>query len=177
MSYQNPPTYDQKKFFEELVQRIDQPIEYSHLIARFLNNLAASQIIFVADIPYINDPIRGKLVSCARTILTSAYYGLNQNSRYLRIDGVTSAGSQGILMPRDGVITAMTAKSRSNGVWNFEVRRNGVPITLSGIPVISSVGNNPVMDVDFNAGDYLQFHLSGAGVDHPICSAEIAWRA
>jgi hypothetical protein len=177
MGYQNPPTYDQKKFFEELVQRIDKPIEYSHLIARFLNNLAASQIIFVADIPYVNDPIRGKLLSCARTILTSAYYGLNQSSRYLRISGVTSAGPQGILMPRDGTITAMTAKSRSTGVWNFEVRRNGIPITLSGIPVVSSVGSDPLMDVDFNAGDFLQFYLNGSAVDHPIASVEVAWRA
>lgn len=177
MGYQNPPTYDQKKFFEELVERIDKPIEYSHLIARFLNQLAASQIVVINGIPYINDPIRGKLVSCARTIFTGAYYGLNESSRYLRVDGVTTASSQGILMPRDGVITAMTAKSRSVGVWNFEIRKNGIPITVSGIPVIGSFGNDPTMDVDFNAGDFLQFYLNGTAVDHPIVSVEIAWRA
>lgn len=175
MSY--PPTYDQKKFFEELVERIDKPIEYSHLIARFLSQLSTNQlVVMVGDIPYVQDPIRGKLLSCARTIFTASYYGLNQSSRYLRIDGVTSAGNQGILMPRNGTVTAMTAKSRSTGIWNFEVRKNGIPTTVAGITVTSSLGNDPILDVDFNAGDFLQFYMNGAGIDHPIVSVEIAWR-
>jgi hypothetical protein len=171
-----PPSYDIKKFFEELNERIDKPIEFNHLLSKFVNEIAAAQVFVVGDLLFFNDPVRGRPVSVTRSIFTGGYYGLNQSSRYLRVDGVTTAGSHGIIMPRNGIITAMTAKSRSIGAWTFEVRRNGVPITLAGIPVVSSVGNNPLLDVDFDAGDFLQFYLSGSGVDHPIVSLEVAWR-
>jgi len=93
------------------------------------------------------------------------------------MDGVTMAGAQGFLMPRDATITAMWAKSRSTGSWNVEVRKNGIPITLVSIPVVGSFGSDSTIDVDVYAGDFLQFYLNGTAVDHPIAGVEIAWRA
>lgn len=171
---------DLKLLFEEFNRRIDKPIEFNHLLCSAIQDLynliAAQQIQWHDGVPYILDVSRGKTLSTTRAIFTGGYYGLNQDSRYLRVDGVTTAVDQGLLITRDATITAMWAKSRSIGSWTHEVRRNGVPITLASVPVISSIGNDTTMSVDLDAGDILQFYMSGVGVDHPIVGVEIAWR-
>jgi len=172
-----PPIVPLQELFEELNRRIDKPIDYNHILSSWIQSFGAQNIVFVDGMPYLPDPSRGKLLSIGRPVLSAAYYGLNQSSRYLRMDGVTMAGAQGFLMPRDATITAMWAKSRSTGSWNVEVRKNGIPITLVSIPVVGSFGSDSTIDVDVYAGDFLQFYLNGTAVDHPIAGVEIAWRA
>ena len=166
--------------FERLQKSYHEPEEYNHIIAKILHELcntaSTTEIVWSDGIPYLLDPDRGKLLSLPRPIITGAYYGKNQASRYLRISGVATAGEQGFYIPRDATITAMWAKSRSVGNWILEVRRNGIAINLAAITINIGAGSDTVLDLDVDAGDCLQLRLNGSGVDHPIASVEIAWR-
>jgi len=166
--------------FERLQESFHQPESYNHLLAKTLDHVCQivinGQINWVGGVPYSTDPLRGREISVNRVTLTSAYYGLNQSDRYLRIDGVTAAGSQGFLLPRKAIIAGLWAKSRSTGSWTIEARRNGSPITLASVVISSGFGSNDFIDVELIAGDFVQLFLSGTGVDHPIAAVEIAWR-
>ena len=167
--------------FELLCDRIHDPREYSHIIAEAIdllcNRSAEQEITWLDGIPYIKDPTRDKFISTFRPNLTTGWYGKNQKNRYLRMaGGVTTAGSAGYLVPRKAVITGLWAKSRNNTPWVIEVRRNDSPITLASVNIVGSFGKDLLLDVDLDEGDYLQFFLSGTGVDHPIASMEMAWR-
>ena len=153
-------------FFEQLQEAMKQPEDYNHLLARTLNELcgllATTQItplIQVGGVAYYIDVLRGKKLSTHRVTMNGSYYGLGQASRYLKLGEVTSAGSQGFLVPRPATITALWAKSRSTGSWTIEARKNGSPITLVSVSITSSFGSSMALDVDVAAGDHLQLFL------------------
>ena len=171
------PPYDINKLFELLGARVNNQHDYNHVISWFINAISTQNIQWIDGVSYLQDPLRGKLLSITRPVFTAGYYGLNQRHRYLRMDSVTMAGDQGLLVPRNATITAVWAKTRSTGAWNAEVRKNGVPITLISVPIVSSFGSDTTLNVDVDAGDHIQFYMNGTGVDHPIIGVELAWRA
>ena len=171
------PPYDANKLFELLSSRVNNQLDYNHVISWFIQGIQTLVVTYVDGMPYLPDPVRGKILSIGRPVFTAGYYGLNQRNRYLRMDSVTMAGEQGLLVPRPATITAMWGKSRSVGGWTAEVRKNGIPITLLSVPIISSFGSDVLLNVDVDAGDHIQFYMNGASVDHPIVGVELAWRA
>lgn len=166
---------DPKLLFEELNKRVDKPIEYNHLITQVFAELTSGNISYDNGIPFLLDPTRQKELSLSRPVITSAFYGLNQSNRYLRLDGVTASGN-GFLMPRKATITALWAKSRSEGGWAIEIRRNDSPIALSNATITDGWGKIDNLSIDLDEGDYIQLYLNGDGVDHPIACFEFAWR-
>jgi len=169
-----------QQLYEQFNRLVDKPHEYNRLLASYIADIEgkvnANSVFWQDGICYSNDPSRGDLpLSTSRPVYTAGYYGQTITNSYLRVSGVTTAGDQGILMPRKGIITAAWAKSRSVGLWHLEVRRNNVPITLVSVPVVNSFGVDDQLTVDFNAGDWLQIYLYGTNVAHPIVSMEIAW--
>ena len=173
--------FEVNNLFEELLKLQDSPHAYNNLIARMLNDLwalsAPQGITYSGGVPYTLDPIRDKFLSLARPMFTAGATGFGVTHRYLQTPGdVATAGLQGILLPRAATITAMTAKSRSGGGWLFEVRRNGANITLASQFVAAGVGLNANMDIDLNAGDWLQFYANGVNIGFPEVAVELAWR-
>ena len=166
--------------FERLQRAHHHTEDYNHLLARTLNDLCRCTFIsgvkWVDGMPYLWDLSRSKWISLSRVTLQTAYYGLNQANRYLRVGTVTSCGAQGFLCPRPAVLTAIWAKSRSILTWTVEARKNGIPITLASANIINSFGSDLTLNVDVDAGDWLQVYLSGNSVDHPIAAVEFAWR-
>lgn len=171
------PPYNVDKLFELLNSRVNNQIDYNHVISWFFNMMSSQNIMWIDGLPYLQDPSRGKLLSIGRPVFTAGYYGLAQRHRYLRMDSVTMAGDQGLLVPRDATITAVWAKSRSAGMWSAEVRKNGIPITLISVPIVSSFGSDTTLNIDVDAGDHIQFYMNGINIDHPIVGVEIAWRS
>lgn len=171
------PPYDINKLFELLGARVNNQHDYNHVISWFFNQLSSQNIVWIDGLPYLQDPSRGKLLSISRPVFTAGYYGLAQRHRYLRMDSVTMAGAQGLLMPRDATICAAWAKSRSAGAWSLEIRKNGIPITLIAVSIVGSFGSDTTLNIDVDAGDHIQFYMNGINVDHPIVGVELAWRA
>lgn len=174
------PLIPLQELYEQFNRLIDKPHEYnrllSSLIAQLNDQLAGQTIVWDNGTPYIFDPLRQKYLSLTRTVITSAFYGNSIDDRYLRLDGVSMMGSQGFLVPRDGTITGLWAKSRSNGAWNIEVRKNGIPITLVNVTINSGSGYDNSVDIDIAQGDWLQLYLDGNAVQHPIAACELSWR-
>jgi hypothetical protein len=173
--------YEVNNLLEELLRLQDSPYAYNNLIARMLNDLLAftqqQAIIYDGGVPYTLDPIRNKFLSLARPVFIAGYQGLGVTNRYLEVPGdVTTMGQQGVLLPRAATITAITAKSRSSGGWLFEVRRNGVNLTVASQAVSVGVGSSPNLNVDLDAGDWLQFFANGTNIGFPVASVELAWR-
>jgi hypothetical protein len=173
--------YEINNLLEELLRLQDSPYAYNNLIARILNDLlSASQsqaITYDGGVPYTLDPSRNKLLSLARPMFTAGYQGFGVTSRYLQVPGdVATMGQQGILLPRAATITAIAAKSRTTGGWLFEVRRNGVNMTVASQAVSMGAGSNPNLNIDLDAGDWLQFFANGTNIGFPVASIELAWR-
>ncbi len=166
---------DFNTLFEDLDALIDKPHDYNSLLVRALMQTSAA-FEWSGGVAFSFDPTRGKNLSVSRPVYNAGVYGLNHSNLYLRVAGVTTAGGAGIIVPRSATITALFAKSRSGTAWAIEVRKNDVPITLVSVPVVGGFGSDPQLDIDVDAGDTLEFYLSGSGVDHPIAGLEIAWR-
>lgn len=173
--------YEVNNLLEELLRLQDSPYAYNNLIARLLNDLlAASQaqaIVYDGGVPYTLDPTRNKFLSLARPLYTSGAHGFGVTNRYLQMPGdVTTMGAAGVLIPRDATITAIAAKSRTTGGWLFEVRRNGVNMTVASQAVSAGQGSSPNLNIDLDAGDWLQFYVNGTNVGFPVATVELAWR-
>lgn len=173
--------FEIQNLLEELLRLQDSPYAYNNLIARLLNDLwsmaAAGTITYDGGVPYTLDPIRQKFLSLARPVFSAGGHGFGVTNRYLQLSGdVASMGQQGILLPRAATITAIAAKSRSTGSWLFEVRRNGVNITVASQAVAAGSGSNPNLDIDLDAGDWLQFYAGGTNIAFPEATVELAWR-
>ena len=162
--------------FEDLMKNESHREVYNAIIAQLIQGQIYQDIQWQDGMPYIPDPSRNKTISVPRAYFNAAYFGQNQEDRYLKVDGVATAGDQGILIPRDAVITGLFAKSRSTGNWQIQIKRNNNPIALASVNVNGSFGSDMQLDVNLNAGDWLQFYMVGSGVDHPIAGVEIAWR-
>lgn len=173
--------YEIENLLEELLRLQDSPYAYNNLIARILNDLLAltqtQAIVYDNGVPYTLDPSRNKFLSLARPLFIAGYQGFSVTNRYLQVPGdVATMGQQGVLLPRDATITAIAAKSRTTGGWLCEVRRNGVNMTVASQAVSSGVGSNSNLNIDLDAGDWLQFYVNGTNVGFPVVSVELAWR-
>lgn len=169
-------------FFERLQESQHQPEDYNHLIARTINEICnfvsgSGGFIQKDGVLYYVDTLRNKVLSTNRTTPIGSYCGQNQKNRYMKFGDVVGKGNTGFLCPRAATITALWAKSRSTGSWTIEARRNDSPITLVSVGVTAGKGSNMVLDFDLNAGDYVQLFINGTGIDQPIASIELAWRA
>ena len=142
------------ELFEELQRRIDTPEAYNSLMSKLFANVQSGSIMWDNGIPYVADPLRGKQLSLNRANVSAGYYGMNQSHRYLRMEGVTSAGN-GFLLPRKATITAFWAKSRSPGSWAVEIRKND-QITPIATLNVNGQAFADTLDVDVEAGDFLQ---------------------
>lgn len=167
--------------YEELDRAIDKPHVYNRLISRILQELQQSiqSSVVVHDdggLSYTFDPLRQKYLSLTRVTMVAAAYGNSIDHRYLRLEGVATMGEQGFLIPRPATITGLWAKSRSKANWIIEVRKNGIPITLVSQPVTTSIGMDVSVDVDLEAGDWIQLYANGVAIEHPIACCELAWR-
>jgi hypothetical protein len=173
-----PPVCD--NLFETLLSLIDKPYDYNQLIAKILCQLlqAAQQQQIVIDngVPYFWDSDRSKMLSLARPIIRGGAYGEAIDSRYLKMEDVATAGAQGFLIPRKATLTGLWGKSRSNGNWTLEVRKNGSAITLASVIISSGSGQDSFVDLDLDEGDFVQFFAVGNDISHPIVAMEIAWR-
>lgn len=171
---------DAQLLFERLIDRLDKPHEYTREISRVLSQLlyasASQQIVLDNGVPFFYDSGRDKTLSLTRPVFRAAAHGAHVTNRYLSMDGVPAAGEQGIYMPRDATITALWAKSRSVAAWTLDVRRNGAALTIASIDIIGSASANHQLNIDVEAGDWLQLFLAGTGVEHPIAAVEVAWR-
>lgn len=89
----------------------------------------------------------------------------NANGRYLNIHGAT-ATQTGYLMPRNGTIISITAKTSSgNQSKDLEIRRNNDNTTpLATFALSGGSYSSTTANVDFSAGDYLQTYASSVGV-------------
>lgn len=173
--------FEVNNLLEELLRLSDSPYAYNNLIARILNDLIAQSqaqdITYDGGVPYTMDPSRNKFLSLARPLFIAGAQGFGVTNRYLQLPGdVATMGQQGVLLPRPATITAIAAKSRTTGGWLFEVRRNGANITVASQAVSVGVGSSPNLNIDLDAGDWLQFFVNGTNVGFPVASVELAWR-
>lgn len=172
------PTWnnDFNKLYEALQDAYGSSTEeYNHIISKILNQMAASQIYVFDGIAYILDPIRGKYLSTGRTQLSFGYYGPNQSSRYLRVEGVTTSGN-GWMMMRNATLTGLCTRSRSSTTYQLQIRKNDVTTPIQTIVANAGSGVSDTLDVNVNKGDYVQLFIDGTAIDHPLAFLELAWR-
>lgn len=164
------------KLFETLQNTDGSSVEhYNHVISKILGSLASQNIQWINGVSYLTDPLRGKLLSLSRLNQSFNYYGPNQESRYLKIGDVVSSAN-GLIMTRNATITALTAQSRSTNNWSLQIRKNDQTTPLHTLNVNAGTGIADTLDIDVNAGDFIQLFINGSSIDHPLAFIELAWR-
>jgi hypothetical protein len=126
------------------------------------------------------DISRGKWVSVFREVFSFTHDHRNiPNDMWLRIEGKIPSNINGYLMPRDSVITGLSAKTENLSDCVFRIRKNGVltditSLTFSG----QTTGSINSLNINLDAGDYIQCFLevTSGNVDYPIVNIEVAAR-
>jgi len=140
-----------------------------------ISDVANGALTIINGVLYVYDATRSTYLSVDRKQLISSRNGKATNL-YLRVgaDGVASSET-GIRMMQNGTITGLFAHTSESATWTFEVRKAGVAIaTLSVTAALGAQATNT--NVDFSAGDVLQFYVNGTAISYPVAGCEIAWR-
>jgi len=136
---------------------------------------ASGAISNVNGILYVYDSSRSKTLSLQRMTLAAGRDNPNATNIYLRAVDNIPTNETGYRMMRDGTITGLSAQTASAESWVFEIRINGS--VVASLTVTSAIGNQDTsINVDFNAGDELQFYCNGSLIDKPLGVIEYAWR-
>lgn len=127
------------------------------------------------------DEERDKWMSITQMFLD---WGANAaDGKYLNIHGAT-ATQTGYLMPYDGTVVSVTARIASgNQSKSFEIRRNHD--ATSPLYTFSTTSGEfreidpSIMNIDFDAGDYIQAYASSTGTParDVVIMAVVVWRA
>lgn len=137
---------------------------------------AGAGITLINGMAFIEDPIRQKFLSVSRHIVQGGEYSDTIKNRYLKIEGIPTMGQQGALIPRPATVTGVWVKCRNEEEWTLEVRRNGSHLILGSVVVSGGQATKLDLNVDLNAGDWIQVYANGELVKHPIFFVEMAWR-
>ncbi len=143
------------------------------------------QIAVIEDKLFMYDAVRRKWLTVESTALQFGY-GLSADNQILRFGGDVALTNSGALMPYNGTIVCVTAKSSGgNSTKRMRLMKNGANIANNVDPNLSGRFNLTngafaltTYNLDFNAGDYLAVRATGNGaaVNDPIVIVWVKWR-
>lgn len=98
---------------------------------------------------------------------------ISTTDQYLRTFDGAPTNLNGYALPWDATLVALSASGQVNTqTYTLEVRKNGVATVESSITMTNQFSNyDDTIDVDFNAGDRVQFYCNGTGIDRPLIEA------
>lgn len=150
-----------------------------------LRDTIVSQQVFNQDINGIlkfYDNSRSMWISVAREVFS---FGINHrdlnHSRYMFTAGKVATMSTGYRVPRDAVVTSITAQTRNSATCGFKLRKNNSATDLYTLSLSSEQGktqdNLAILTVDED--DWMQIFMNITGsnlVDFPVVDIELGWR-
>ncbi|MCL6293560.1 hypothetical protein [Jejuia spongiicola] len=128
---------------------------------------AEGQLAVIGDRLYMYNVSRAKWLSIETTTLLFGRSG-NQDNVNLRAVANQSNNRSGYLMPFDGTITYITAKSNNNSgaqskQFSVLVRNGNTTNSTTNFTTSSSEYTSTAVDVDFSAGDYINGTINNDG--------------
>ncbi|PIA78874.1 hypothetical protein BFR04_04910 [Gaetbulibacter sp. 4G1] len=128
---------------------------------------AEGQLAVIGDRLYMYNVSRAKWLSIETTTLLFGRSG-NQDNVNLRAVANQSNNRSGYLMPFDGTITYITAKSNNNSgaqskQFSVLVRNGNTTNSTTNFTTSSSEYISTAVDVDFSAGDYINGTINNDG--------------
>ncbi|MBL4662223.1 MAG: hypothetical protein JKY22_01355 [Flavobacteriaceae bacterium] len=137
------------------------------------------QLAVIGDMLFMYDATRGKWLSVESTTLALGRGG-NINSGNLRATGNQANSRSGYLMPFNGTIVAITAKSNDgNGAqtkqFSVRVRNGNTTNTSMNITTSSSEYINTAANVDFSSGDYINVTSNNDGNGNVSNASVVIW--
>lgn len=160
------------------------PLELTERESAPSTGLAAGQLVTIAGMLYIYDAVRGKWLSVFRQLLVFGRAGATRNQFLNFGAGSLPSNNSGIRIGRNACIIGMCAQcdvAVPSIQADFQIMKNDITTAISTLTVpASQLGASDVsLNVNINANDFLQAYLSkasGAGVDDPMLTVEIAYR-
>ena len=129
---------------------------------------------------YAYDGTRNKWLSVDRNLIGWGRNSQNTTNEYLRQYNGAQSNNNGWRMIRKGTITAITIQTNSNSSADYtvEIRKNDSATAILTLPVAKTESGKHVttINVDFEAGEFLQCYLNASAVAYPQVLIEIAWR-
>ena len=139
-------------------------------------NSTGQMFVATDGILYIYDGTRSKWLSVSRFMVGWGRNSNNTSYEYLRQFNGALSSNNGWRMMRNGTITGISAQSRVNQTWIFQIRKNGGGL-ITSLTMTNQRGNhNKSINIDVSAGDYIKAYCNGNSIDYPQGLIEIAWR-
>lgn len=155
------------------------PLELTPKAARSTTGLADGQLeVGTNGLLYAYDATRAKWLSVQRQTLIFGRKGASRNQFLSYGVGSLPSSISGFRMLRNAVIIGISGQLSTPGTCDLHLRSNDAATNIATLSLSSEAGNQRVdLNVDLNAGDYLQNYLEAASrVNDPVVAIEIAWR-
>lgn len=125
---------------------------------------------------YSIDLARGKKISLSRQTVMTQWDSKTVSNRYLKLGNIATMNFNGVLIPKNSVITGLWASSQNTDNWIVEVRKNNVVTPLFSLNVTNRVGKNLNLNLDINEDDLVQIYINGSNIINPNVFLEYAYR-
>ena len=140
---------------------------------------STGQLAVIGDKLYMYDGARTKWLSIEATALLFGRSG-NQDNVNLRAVSNQSNNRSGYLMPYDGTITYITAKSNNNSgaqskEFSVQVRNGNTTNSTTNFTTSSSEDMSTTLNVDFSSGDYINGTINNDGNGNVNNVSVIVW--
>ena len=137
------------------------------------------QLAVIGDKLYMYDATRVKWLSIETTALPFGRSG-NQDNVNLRAVANQSNNRSGYLMPYDGTIAYITAKSNNNSgaqtkQFSVQVRNGNTTNSTTNFTTSSSEYMSTTLNVDFSSGDYINGTINNDGNGNVNNVSVIVW--
>ena len=140
-------------------------------------NVVEGEVAVVGGLLYAYDSTRSKWLSVDRNLITAGRNQAGASNIYLRVEDRIPSNQSSYRALRDGTITALFGNTNATETWTVEIRLNGSTSPSASLVITAATGDQDItIDVDFSAGDTIEFFCNGTNINRPFAGAEIAWR-
>ena len=125
---------------------------------------------------YSIDLTRAKKISLSRQTVMASWDSKTVSNRYLKMGSIPLMSDNGILIPKNSVLTGLWASSQNTDNWVAEIRLNNSATPIASLNVTNKKGKNLNLNLDVVEDDLVQIFLNGTNIINPIVFLEYAYR-
>ena len=131
---------------------------------------------WIDGVAYSIDPLRAKKISLNRNIFSVGWDSSTVSNRYLKFQNIPLMKSNGILVPKDSVITGVWGSSETTDNWIVQIRLSGSTTPIVSEPIINGIGKNLALNIDISENSLIQIFALGNNIKNPLVHIETAYR-
>jgi hypothetical protein len=90
---------------------------------------------------------------------------------YVNALGGPATNESPYILPFDATLTHISTATNGNETWTAELRVGGTLVAGASLATVAASSNFASYNINFNAGDGVQFYVDGSSVSKPLINA------